>query len=175
MEKLDIIRQEGLLYHLVSGPSLLRWRDVDFERKLITIPFSKAGKREHIPLNTSALAALVRLRARHAPDAPVDDLLVCETTEWAHRQWWGAVKQEAQIQPLRWHDLRHTFVSRLVMANVNVLTVQRLMRHETLTMTLRYAHLAPSHLHEAVEKIAECTKSVQRVSNASQNARAILQ
>src|SRR6202007_2491949 len=66
----------------------LYWRDVDFERKLITIPLAKSGKREHIPLSRSALTALAKLRARHAPDANVEDLLVCSTvSEWAQRQW----------------------------------------------------------------------------------------
>lgn len=137
----------------------------------MAVPFAKSGKREHIPLNTSAIAALVKLRARHAPDKAVEDLLVCSTvSERAQRQWFKQAMAAAGVTKLRWHDLRHTFASRLVMADVNILTVQKLMRHETLTMTLRYAHLAPSHLHEAVEKLAasKSTESVQTVPTAAQ-------
>lgn len=62
---------------------------------------------------------------------------------------------------IRFHDLRHTFASCLVMANVPIYTVQRLMRHKSIVMTQRYAHLAPAHLKEAVERLSECARFVR--------------
>ena len=56
----------------------------------------------------------------------------------------------AGIENLHWHDLRHTFASRLVMKGVALRTVQELMGHKTITMTLRYSHLSPAHQLEAV-------------------------
>jgi site-specific recombinase XerD len=53
----------------------------------------------------------------------------------------------------RWHDPRHTFASRLVMAGVDARTVQTLMRHKTLAMTERYAHLSPAHKLAAVQRL----------------------
>lgn len=48
------------------------------------------------------------------------------------------------------HVLRHTFASRFVMNGGNILTLQRILGHTSLTMTMRYAHLAPEHLQDAI-------------------------
>ena len=62
---------------------------------------------------------------------------------------------KAGIQDFRWHDLRHMFASRLVMAGVDIRTVQELMGHKTIQVTLRYAHLAPRHQLEAVQRLCD--------------------
>lgn len=50
------------------------------------------------------------------------------------------------------HVLRHTFASHFMMNGGNILTLQRILGHHSLTMTMRYSHLAPEHLEEAKEK-----------------------
>lgn len=53
----------------------------------------------------------------------------------------------------RFHDLRHTFASHLVMNGCDIRTVQQLMGHKDIKMTMRYSHLSKSHLQEAVERL----------------------
>ena len=59
------------------------------------------------------------------------------------------------IKDFRFHDLRHCFASHLIMAGVDITAVKELLEHKTLTMTLRYAHLAPSYKVKAVETLTD--------------------
>ena len=55
-----------------------------------------------------------------------------------------------RIPHFRFHDLRHTFASTLVMAGVDIRTVAELLGHKDISMTMRYTHLAPDHMSKAV-------------------------
>jgi site-specific recombinase XerD len=61
--------------------------------------------------------------------------------------------QRAGIDNFRFHDLRHTFASRLILAGVGLETVQELLGHSSITMTRRYTHLTATHVREAVERL----------------------
>src|SRR5579884_567548 len=127
----------------------LAWQHVDFERKIITIPKAKHGEKRHLPINSVAANALFRLKAR-------GEQRVCHRGRDG-RTWFGECVAEAGIEDFRWHDLRHTFASRLVMAGVDLVTVKELMGHKSIQTTMRYAHLAPAHMMRAIEVLAKPT------------------
>ena len=58
--------------------------------------------------------------------------------------------EKAEITNFRFHDLRHTFATRLAQAGVDLYKVQRLLGHKSPTMTQRYAHHSPESLREGV-------------------------
>lgn len=130
----------------------LMWNDVDFGTKLLAVSQTKNGETRHIPLNTVALAAFGGLYRNSSGEGYVftnrngDRLL-------KGRHWFEPAVREANLKDFSWHCLRHTFASRLVMAGVDLRTVQQLMGHKTIQMTVRYAHLAPEHQMAAVERL----------------------
>jgi integrase len=123
------------------------WENVDFANGLLKIPKSKHGGVRYVRLNSRVLAILSMLKREsgrlHDSKSP--------------RGWFEQARKAAQLGGLHWHDLRHTFISRLVMRGVDLRTVQELAGHKTIQMTMRYAHLAPSHVAAAVEKLCEPT------------------
>ena len=70
---------------------------------------------------------------------------------------------KAGIVDFTFHDLRHTFASRLVMAGVDLPTVQALLGHKTIAMTLRYTHLSSDHKQRAVGKLEQFDDKVPAI------------
>jgi site-specific recombinase XerD len=70
---------------------------------------------------------------------------------------WVKYLQRAGIEDFHWHDLRHTFASRLVMAGIDLYKIKELMGHESIEMTQRYAHLAPESLQREVDVLVRPT------------------
>lgn len=130
------------------------WPAVDFLRSDLFIPASKNGKSRHIPLNSEALAAFQVLYARTKGEGPIFASERGGAPLQGARHWFEDALAEAKIRNFTWHDLRHTFASRLVMAGVDLRTVADLPGHLNIQTTMRYAHLAPAHKAAAVEKLS---------------------
>src|ERR1700730_9650508 len=118
-------RRQGEQYSLV-------WDNVDLDLRILTVPRSKHGEKRHIPLNDAALAAFVTAQQYSKPGRSVFWNRYGERLR-TPRQWFEESVKAAKITNFRWHDLRHTFASRLVTAGVDLRTVQQLMGHKTIT------------------------------------------
>lgn len=136
----------------------LRWQDVDLERGVITVT-GKTGRRE-VELNSKARAALVVLLAVSNGSRYVCPEAKGKGRDW--RRWFEGCVKAANIENFTWHDLRHTFASRAVMRGVDLPTVQHWLGHKSITMTMKYAHLAPSHRARQIEKIVVTRKDTRR-------------
>ncbi|MDT4864705.1 Tyrosine recombinase XerC [compost metagenome] len=133
----------------------LTWADVDLTNKLVTVEGegAKSGQTRHIPLNKEALETLKGWRKQHSKEVGfVFPGKKGERLDNVKKSWEGLLKL-ANVTGFRWHDLRHTFASKLVMAGVPLNTVRELLGHSDIAMTLRYAHLAPDSKAAAVELI----------------------
>ena len=131
----------------------LRWTDVDLERASLAVrgADAKSGQTRHVPLNNEARDVLEHLPRDHDLVLPGRRGAKLTTV----KKSWSTLVKAAKIEAFRFHDLRHTFASKLVMAGVDLNTVRELLGHGDLTMTLRYAHLAPEHKAEAVARLAQ--------------------
>jgi integrase len=132
----------------------LRWSRVDLSKKTITILEEQKNQgRDTLPLSERALGIL-KERSKHR----------CSETEYVfhtrnctrissrnlQQAFYSALKKSG-IEKLRFHDLRHTFATRLVQAGVDLYTVQKLGRWKNTSMVMRYAHHYPESLRPGVE------------------------
>ena len=131
----------------------LRWSDVDLVSGTITVREAKSGEGRRLPLSETASQAIRGLKVAQGPSSQNDSHVFRAPLGGAlmnlNRDWYRALRQ-CSLANFRFHDLRHTFASRLVMSGVDLYRVQTLMGHKTPAVTLRYAHLSPQHLRAAV-------------------------
>jgi integrase len=128
----------------------LRWPDVDFDSGLIRVENTKNGRPRKVPMNETTRGVLLDLKKRS----------VCE---WVFvqkddrsrslrdvRKPFKRALARAGITDFRFHDLRHTCASLLVMKGIDLYTVQDILGHRDARMTQRYSHLSPLHRARAV-------------------------
>ena len=127
----------------------LSWTDIDLQEKLLTVrgAFAKSGDTRYVPLNDEVQSLLKNWQKDSIKTERVFPVTTSFKTSWA------ALLERAKVTRFRWHDLRHHFASRLVQAAVPLNTVRELLGHGSLTITLRYAHLAPNQTRDAVAKL----------------------
>jgi excisionase family DNA binding protein len=133
----------------------LRWAQVNFAEMMLTAERTKSGKPRTIPLNAALHNELLNLRSLDGrspfvfPNPKTGKPLTTVKTAF------GAACRRAGISELRFHDLRHTFGSRLVEKGADIETVRSLLGHASIVVTQRYVHSTDERRRTAVEKLAE--------------------
>lgn len=147
----------------------LTWSDVSLDRQpraAVRFMQTKSGKPRSVPLSDRSEAMLHRLKA-DCPEAEnrvflyrpvgrggIEGKDPCFGKPVPFNNpfgTWDTARRRAGLEDVNLHDLRHTFASRLVMRGVPLLTVSKLLGHANITMTMRYAHLAPDAFDVAID------------------------
>ncbi len=131
----------------------LKWANVDQEAGMIKVEYTKSGKTRYIPMNQTLKGLLLELRKERQeyvftnPDSK-------DRFRDIKRSFYSGCRR-AGITGLRFHDLRHTFASRLVRNGVDIGTVRKLLGHSTLLVTQRYVHTDEESMRMAVGSLAK--------------------
>lgn len=140
-----------------------KWEDVDLNRKLWLIPHSKSGYKRQVPLTEASLSVLKELKEQ-LPNLMAQKLLL--DNPWVIPNWrtgkpfksifnaWDSARKKAGLEDLRIHDLRHSFASALVNQGIPIYDVQKLLGHQDVKTTERYAHFSIERLRSSASAMS---------------------
>ena len=124
----------------------LKWPQVDFKNKRVYVIKTKSNKNRYIPMTETLYHTLQSLKAEANGSESVYPFKYVQGV-------FEKARKDADLQGLRLHDLRHTFATRLIEGDANPYTVQRILGHSTITMTMRYVHPSEDLMREAVANL----------------------
>jgi integrase len=156
----------GAIVRLALGTGMRReeilgltWERVDFARGVLRLEVTKSGRRREIPMDDTAYDALSSVAGKR------EGLVFTK----ADGRRWGKIRtafesavEAAKVDDFRFHDLRHTFASWAVQRGASLHELKDLLGHSSLAMVMRYAHLAPENLRQAVNKAGGVLAEVLR-------------
>ena len=129
----------------------LKWHDIDIQRGIIYLLDTKNGTKREVFMNDLVKKTLIR-----APKHPDSPYIFCNKYGKPYhdirKSFWTALKKSG-ILNFRFHDLRHTFASQLVMSGADINTVRELLGHKDIRMTLKYSHLSQDYKRQAVDTL----------------------
>jgi integrase len=125
----------------------LTWEDVDLDRRALTVRKSKNGEIRVIPLNSQTHQTLrgIKLGGTNGKVFPFSASFVSHT--------FRRTCDKVGLTDVTFHSLRHSFASRLAQHNIDVLAIQKLMGHKSISMTQRYSHHTVDSLKPDVEQL----------------------
>lgn len=144
----------------------LKWGDIDFEKKVVTIKRSlvngimgspKSNKERSIPLSDD-IYTILKKNKELKDNYIFSDKIVSRFS--LNRALKKACKR-AGVEVRGWHDLRHSFASKLANNGISLQIIQTLLGHSDLKMTQRYAHLEPVTLSEAIKTLNPTNKTTE--------------
>ena len=153
----------------------LSWDRVDLFRKTLTILEQKNRGKDTLPLNEQVIEIL---KARYKVRSIKSNLVFFNKMGEAldpdnlRRSFYFFV-EKAKVNKCRWHDLRHTFATRLVQAGVDLYKVQKLLRHKSPIMTQRYAHHYSESLRDGVEALDKISTNLAQSNEKGVPANAV--
>jgi integrase len=158
----------------------LRWRDIDFSGSIVRVRASyaaralttpKSGKVRSVPLAPEVAKALAKLASRPYFTGEDDLVFPGEVGDYldgsALRRRYQAALRSASLRPLRFHDLRHTFGTRMI-AKADIRRVQEWMGHADIQTTMRYLHYAPREEDARLVAEAFAVRTPQDVASRSE-------
>jgi integrase len=129
----------------------LCWKDVYFPHRFIHVERSKNNRSRKVPLNSAVCEELRRLRRKRSEyvftQIKSPERLRCVASAFR------TACRKAGLEGLRFHDLRHTFATNLVMNGSDLVTVKEILGHSDISMTVRYSHPSDKRKMDAVEKL----------------------
>ena len=150
-----------ILLHTAMRPSEaagLRWNQIDFNRRSLTLFITKNEPRT-VPLTKTVVTVLEELKKSN----PENELVFLKGEGKSEhsknipssrfRPSFDSARERAGLPSVHMHDLRHTAASHMLMAGTDIRTLAAILGHSTLQMVLRYTHLLDEHKLNAVDRI----------------------
>jgi hypothetical protein len=142
------------------GRCIDKWLDIDLENRLLTVQDTKNHEDRVVPLNDNAMVVVEHIPRQLHSDYVFTTMATKQGEKISDvKRSFRTALAKAGITDFRFHDLRHTFSSHLVMAGADLVTVKELLGHKEMKMTLRYAHLSPAHRRRGVDMLSERLKT----------------
>ncbi|HDZ25238.1 hypothetical protein LCGC14_1660050 [marine sediment metagenome] len=131
----------------------LQWNQVDLKAWRIRVEKTKSGKVRFMPINDVLFHELRRLRNGQSPFVFFNPETMKPYVDM--KKGFKAACRRAGIEGIRFHDLRHTFASRLIANGADIEVVRELLGHHSITVTQRYIHSSDERKRAAVELLSK--------------------
>ena len=144
----------------------LKWEQIRSDFIYLEAAMVKSGKGRQIPINDRLVEVLKELRRRGHLKS---EFVFCDSQGrrlYEVKRSFASACRRAGVEGFRFHDLRHTFASRLVMRGASLKAVQELLGYADLKMTMRYAHLSHEHLKDSVNLLNDLPSGKEMVNIA---------